>query len=87
MNGFEVLAPVHPGLLERIRHHPPKENAFIELRNIIAQTPLVELPLDRVQPILNEYESSRKRTAASIRFARELRQSGERTTPIRRRSR
>jgi hypothetical protein len=48
MNGFEVLAPVHPGLLERLRHHPPKENAFIELRNIIAQTSLVELPLDRV---------------------------------------
>jgi hypothetical protein len=55
MNGFEVLAPFHPSLLERLRHHPPKENAFIELRNIIAQTALMELPLDRVQPILNEY--------------------------------
>jgi hypothetical protein len=55
MNGFEVEASVHPGLLERLRHRPLKENAFIELRNIVAQSPLMELPLDRVQPILNDY--------------------------------
>jgi hypothetical protein len=55
MNGFEVAAPVRPGLLERFRHRPLKENALIELQNIVAQKPLMELPLDRVQLILDEY--------------------------------
>ncbi len=55
MNGFELVAPSRPDCLERLGHRPPKENAFIELRNIIAQNPLMELPVDRVQSILNDY--------------------------------
>jgi hypothetical protein len=60
MNGFDAREPTRPGLLSRLIGHKPRENAFIEIRNLLATRPLAELAAADVINVLSAYQIPRE---------------------------
>lgn len=60
MNGLETIELRSPSLVQRLFRRKVGENALCALQNIIAKTPLSELPLDALERLLGEYDLSRE---------------------------
>jgi hypothetical protein len=59
MNGFSVVEPKRPGVLRRLVGSKLRENAFIEIQNLLATKPLKDLSAAEIVNILSTYEISR----------------------------
>jgi len=60
MNAFTVTELKRPGLLSRLVGSQPRENAFIEIRNLLATKPSKELSAADVINILSTYRVARE---------------------------
>src|SRR4051812_34628987 len=66
MNGFSVAEPKRPGLLGRLVNRKPRENAFIEIQNLLATKALKDLTAAPIITILSEYEIPREEAMPTL---------------------
>lgn len=59
MNGLEIIDLKQSGITDRLFNRRPKENAFIEVQNLMASVPLYQLSFDSITSILNGYSTNR----------------------------
>jgi hypothetical protein len=59
MNGFIAVPLKEPGLLRRILHRKPKENALREIQNLLAERSITDLTAADVETVLSNYELPR----------------------------
>jgi hypothetical protein len=67
MNGLSLLELKQPSLTERFLGRRPKENAFIEIHNYVASTPILEVSRGLIEKTLSDYNADS--AAASISLA------------------
>jgi hypothetical protein len=60
MNGLETVEPKRPGFLARLIGHKPRENGFVEIRNLLATRPLTTLAAADVIDVLSAYQIPRE---------------------------
>lgn len=63
MNGLEILDEKLPSLADKLMRREPRENAYIEIHNVIARAPLAQITRDDIESILTEHEI----TAAEVK--------------------
>lgn len=56
MNGLEILDEKLPSLADKLMRREPRENAYIEIHNVIARAPLHQITRDDIESILSEHE-------------------------------
>lgn len=56
MNGLQVVELKQAGMIARLTGRKVKENAYLEIHNRLATTPIQEIPPDAVELILAEYD-------------------------------
>jgi len=60
MNGLELIDEKAPNLTDKFLRQEPKENAFIEINNVIASSPLEQVSRHDIERILVKHEISEK---------------------------
>lgn len=61
MNGLEIIDEKTPGFTDKLLRREPKENAFIEINNLIASAPLEQISSFDIERILQAHEISTER--------------------------
>jgi hypothetical protein len=56
LNGLQSLPPRRPGLLQRLLRRPLKDNAIIEITNLLAENPIRAVSLTQVADVLKTYD-------------------------------
>ncbi|HVH90197.1 MAG TPA: hypothetical protein VM783_02280, partial [Candidatus Acidoferrum sp.] len=56
MNGLEIIDLQPVGFVANLLGHRPKENAFLEIHNVVASLPIYHISEDAVAACLSRYE-------------------------------
>jgi envelope transporter Tic110 len=67
MNGFEIAELSQPGVFARLLGRKSKQDAYLEIQNLLAITPIGDLPLDAISKILSRYRIRPAEAASALR--------------------
>lgn len=62
MNGLEIIDEKDPSLTDKILRRQPRENAYIEINNLIASAPIDQVTKDDIDRILVKHDVDAERT-------------------------
>jgi hypothetical protein len=68
MNGLEIIDEKTPGFTDKLLRREPKENAYVEINNMIASAPLEQIARDDIDRVLAQHGISQAGARSRLMF-------------------
>lgn len=68
MNGLEIIDEKTPGFTDKLLRREPRENAYVEINNLIASAPLEQVSKDDIDRILASHKISNERAKSRLSY-------------------
>lgn len=68
MNGLEIIDEKDPSLADKLLRREPRENAYIEINNVIASAPIEQVTKDDIDRILADHKISSEQARSRLTY-------------------